>query len=204
MRNYEASGDETISNVKPIEPVRPGGADERTDGPDRVCFRSPRAEDGPQISALIGACPPLDTNSVYCTLLQCTHFAKTCVLAERQEHQAERQGDQSRIAGWVSAYRPPAAPDELFVWQVAVCPSARGTGLGSRMLDELFERPATTGVTTLVTTITQDNAASWALFTRFARARGLSLQKAPLFERDAHFGGRHDTEWEVRIGPLQA
>ena len=33
---------------------------------------------------LISACPPLDTNSAYANLLQCTHFADTCVIAERE------------------------------------------------------------------------------------------------------------------------
>ncbi|MEO7170661.1 MAG: hypothetical protein ABIY39_09830, partial [Sphingomonas sp.] len=70
-------------------------------------FRLPRAGDGPRIAALIAASPPLDTNSTYCNLLQCSDFADTCIVAER--------GDA--IVGWISAYRPPSAPDRLFVWQ---------------------------------------------------------------------------------------
>src|SRR3546814_7090005 len=59
-------------------------------------FRNPVAEDAQAIHDLIAACPPLDTNSLYCNLLQCTHFAETCVLAERdgeisrsEEHTSE-------------------------------------------------------------------------------------------------------------------
>lgn len=155
-------------------------------------FRAPRSEDGPEITALIADCPPLDTNSAYCNLLQCSHFAETCVVAERD----------GRIVGWVSAYRPPAEPGRIFVWQVAVHASARGIGLGGRMLDTLIERPAARGATALITTITEDNAASWALFTGFARRRDMALTKAPLFEREAHFAGAHDTEWQATIGPL--
>src|SRR3546814_16914023 len=40
-------------------------------------FRNPVAEDAQAIHDLIAACPPLDTNSLYCNLLQCTHFAET-------------------------------------------------------------------------------------------------------------------------------
>jgi len=108
------------------------------------------------------------------------------------------------MVGWISAYRPPSEPDRLFVWQVAVHESARGLGLGRRMLDELLVRPASRGVTTLITTITEANDASWALFGSFARRRGADLHQRPIFDRDAHFAGAHDTEILVSIGPLAA
>lgn len=152
-------------------------------------LRMPRAEDGPDVTELIAASPPLDTNSAYCNLLQCTDFRETCVLAE----------SEGRVVGWVSGYRSPARPDVLFVWQVAVHSDARGQGVGLRMLDELVERPAAAGATTLTTTITEDNQASWKLFHAFARRRGAALTKAPRFEREAHFAGAHDTEFEARI-----
>ena len=150
------------------------------------------------MTALIAACPPLDTNSAYCNLLQCSHFADTCVLAERETE------DGFQLVGWISAYRPPAAPDELFVWQVAVHESARGLSLARRMLEALLARPAFQGVTRLTTTITEANAASWGLFGSFARHHGARLHKRPHFERDAHFAGAHDTEFLVTIEPLTA
>lgn len=157
-----------------------------------MVFRIPRAEDGPAITTLIRDCPPLDTNSAYCNLLQCTHFAETCIVAERH----------GGIAGWISAYRPPAEPDWLFVWQVAVAASARGFGLGGRMLDELMARPAAQGVRGLTTTVTETNDASWAMFGSFARRRGAAFSKRAMFERDRHFAGAHDTEFLVSIGPF--
>jgi L-2,4-diaminobutyric acid acetyltransferase len=141
---------------------------------------------------LIAASPPLDTNSAYCNLLQCSDFADTCVVAERD----------GEILGWISAYIVPSAPERLFVWQIAVAPAARGEGLAGRMLDALVERPAAADATMLTTTITSDNAASWALFEAFARRHCARLDKAPRFDRDAHFGGAHETEWEARIAPL--
>lgn len=106
------------------------------------------------------------------------------------------------MIGWISGYRPPSAPDRIFVWQVAVDASARGEGLALRMLDALIARPAATGASRLVTTITQDNAASWALFAAFARRHGATMTRTPRFDREAHLGGEHDTEWEASIAPL--
>lgn len=114
---------------------------------------------------------------------------------------AEQDG---RLIGWISAYRPPSAPEQIFVWQVAVHPRGRGTGLGGRMLDALLARPAARGVTTLTTTITEENAASWALFASFARRQGARLERRPIFDRDVHFNGAHETEHLVSIGPLAA
>lgn len=159
---------------------------------DRLILRCPTAEDGPAITALIAASPPLDPNSAYCNLLQASDFADTCVVAERD----------GRIVGWVSGYRPPSHPERIFVWQVAVDATARGEGLAGRMLDSLIARPAVRGATTLTTTITKANAASWGLFTAFARRHGATLSKAERFTRAVHFAGAHDTEWQASITPL--
>lgn len=161
---------------------------------EALSLRMPRADDGPRVHSLIASSPPLDVNSPYCNLLQCTDFRETCILADR--------GDA--LLGWVSAYRPPRSPDELFIWQVAIACAARGEGLALKMLDALLERSAVAGVRALVTTITEDNEASWGLFRSFARRHGATLTKSPRFERQAHFGGAHDTEWEARIAPLPA
>ena len=70
------------------------------------------------------------------------------------------------------------------------------------MIAALLDRPSATGVTHLITTVTPDNAASWALFAGIARRLGAEFTKAPLFERDAHFAGAHETEWQATIGPF--
>lgn len=126
---------------------------------------------------------------MYCNLVQCDHFADTCVVAERD-------GD---IVGWISAYVLPNDPETLFVWQVAVSERARGVGLGALMLRHLVKRPACKGVTRLQTTITNDNDASWSLFRKFARAQGKDLDFQPHYTRGQHFGNRHATENLVTI-----
>jgi len=156
---------------------------------DGIGLRQPRSEDGAAVWALVRDCPPLDTNSIYCNLLQCDHFADTCIVAERA----------GEVVGWVSGYIPPSTPDTLFIWQVAVSEAARGAGLGRRMLTSLLNRRACAGVSRLQTTITHDNAASWALFTSFAARTGGKLTSAPHFERRAHFDDRHATEHMVTI-----
>jgi L-2,4-diaminobutyric acid acetyltransferase len=155
-------------------------------------FRKPVADDGPAITALIARCPPLDRNSAYCNLIQCTHFADHCVVAEAD----------GRIVGWVSGHRPPSDPQAFFVWQVAVAREGRGKRLASRMINALLARSGQRDATHLTTTITDDNQASWALFRGLARDWQAPLERSALFERDAHFAGAHATEFQARIGPL--
>ena len=124
--------------------------------------------------------------------MQCTDFADFCIVAERG----------AQVMGWVSGYRPPTAPRDFFVWQVAVSAEARGRRLAGRMIEELLARPENAGVTHLTTTVTDDNHASWALFKGLARRWRTALEKIPRFERDTHFAGAHATEWQARIGPL--
>jgi L-2,4-diaminobutyric acid acetyltransferase len=151
-------------------------------------LRKPEATDGAAIWELVKNCKPLDENSMYCNLVQADHFRDTCVVAELN-------GD---IVGWVSGHMIPDQ-NALFVWQVAVSEKARGMGLGKKMLLELIERDASDDATQLKTTITRDNAASWALFRGFARSIGGTLTDIPHFKRDIHFEGRHDTEHMVSI-----
>lgn len=176
----------TLSNSAPHADQGEGAA------PLQTTFRTPTAEDGEGVWKLIAACPPLDQNSLYCNLLQCSHFAETCVLAERG-------GD---IVGWVSAYRPPSDPKSIFVWQVAVSEKARGEGLGKRMLEHLLALDSVAGARTLTTTITKDNAASWRLFSSLAKSRLAPMRDEPFFEKARHFGGQHETEHLVTIGPF--
>jgi L-2,4-diaminobutyric acid acetyltransferase len=155
-------------------------------------LRPPVGEDGPAVTRLVADCPPLDPNSSYCNLLQCDHFADTCVVAEIA----------GRMVGWISAYRPPSDPEEIFVWQVAVHASARSQGLGGRMLAELMRRPQVRDAARLTTTVTEDNQASLAMFAGFARRHGMQVSRTLKFDRDRHFEGRHDAEWQLSIGPL--
>ncbi len=157
-------------------------------------FRKPMAGDGVRVWELIAECPPLDRNSVYCNLLQCTDFADTCVLAELN----------GEAVGWVSGYRPPADQKDFFVWQVAVHEEARGMGLARTMVDELLSRASARGVTQLKTTITQDNEASWGHFRSIAKHLSAPFNSEAWFEQGKHFGGRHDTEHLVTIGPFGA
>ncbi|MFZ5655096.1 MAG: diaminobutyrate acetyltransferase [Pseudomonadota bacterium] len=171
------------------------GRGARACGTAAVELRQPRPADGASVFELIARCPPLDPNSRYCNLLQCSHFADTSIIAMAAD---------GRVLGFLSGYRIPARPDTLFVWQVAVAAAARGLGLGSRLLRDLLARPQLADIRFLETTIGPDNRASRALFERLARSRGAAIDSATLFESDRHFGGRHADEILLRIGPLAA
>lgn len=160
---------------------------------DSLQLRKPTKEDGMAVHRLIANCPPLDTNSAYCNLLQCTHFADTSVIAEMQ----------GEVVGFISGYRVPEAPTTLFIWQVAVGEKARGHGLAGRMLADICDRDGNRDLQAMQTTVTADNEASWALFEGFARRRGATLERSMMFDRDAHFKGSHDSELLASIAPLR-
>lgn len=159
-----------------------------------VVLRAPRSTDGMGVHRLIAKCRPLDENSVYCNLLQASHFASTSVIAE--------DGDGEPL-GFISGYRLPERDDVLFVWQVAVSTEARGLGLGKRMLRHLLERAGNEAVRYVHTTVTPDNDASWGMFRSFARALEAPLETTVMFEREAHFDGAHDDEVLLEIGPFE-
>ncbi len=159
---------------------------------DDIVIREPTESDGAEIWHLVKAAGSLDENSMYCNLLQCTHFSSTCALAERD----------GEAVGWVSGYIPPENPECLFVWQVCVREDARGKGLGKRLIHDILARKVCRGVTHVNTTITDDNAASWSLFGKLAKSLDADLDRTEHFEEDTHFDGHHATEHLVSIGPF--
>ncbi|MFW1676590.1 diaminobutyrate acetyltransferase [Pontibacter sp. JAM-7] len=148
-----------------------------------VRLRKPNAKDGYAVHQLISQCPPLDQNSVYCNLLQCSDLSDSCILAE---------SDTGVIAGFISGYRPPARPDTLFIWQVALHPDWRGQGIALKMLTELFASQS--NATALETTISPGNVASETLFARFFEQQQMQVVKHTLFSSAEHFAGKHDDE----------
>lgn len=152
----------------------------------------PTVSHGAHIYRLVSECRPLDLNSVYAYLLLCEHFAQTCVLAEHA----------GRVVGFVSAYRPPARSEAVFVWQVAVAEQMRGGGLARSMLHELLGRDTVRDCHYLETTVTPSNAPSRRLFQSLAQELDALLVERVLFHEKDFGGGGHETEVLLRIGPF--
>lgn len=164
--------------------------------PKQTKFRLPSASDGASVYRLISQCPPLDTNSMYCNLLQCTHFANTSVAAVP----SDSTGDE--LLGFISGYIIPERSNTLFIWQVAVSEAARGMGLAGNMLKHILDREQCSQVNYLETTITESNQASWALFESLSKKLQTPLEKTIMFDCNEHLAGEHATEFLARLGPF--
>lgn len=158
----------------------------------QIDFSIPQPTDASAVNLLIKNSPPLDTNSLYCNLLQTSHFARTAVVAKMN----------GEVVGFVSGYLKPEQPDTYFLWQVVVGEAARGKGLAKRMINALFQRDNFSKVAWLETTITPDNEASQRLFKSLAKDWQAAVDVEVIFEKDAHFNGQHDSEELYRIGPV--
>lgn len=159
---------------------------------ENLKIRKPNANDGVAIHQLIENCPPLDLNSTYLYLLQSTHFAETCVVAEVN----------GKVAAFLSGYIKPDSPTTFFLWQVAVGDVLRGKGMAKQLMNEVLKRPACNKIEFLETTITPENQASWALFRSFAKERNAQLVDTVLFTSQ-QLGNDHEPEVLVKIGPFQ-
>lgn len=158
--------------------------------PDRrVRIEPPTVDDGVECWRIARESNVLDVNSKYAYLLWCRDFAETSTVARTDE----------RVVGFITGYRRPEEPNTLLVWQVAVDSSARGQGLGLRMLEALYRQ--VDDVDHLETTITPDNEASIALFRGFAKRHGARVRTDELFGPDL-LGGDHKPEHKYRIGPI--
>lgn len=154
-------------------------------------FRPPTIADGATLWNLARGAGKLDVNSSYAYLLWARDFSATSVLASID----------GAPAGFITAFIRPDSPDTLMVWQVAVAPTARRSGLAIAMLDHLTTGALDRGVRWVETTVTPDNEPSMNLFRRFASRRGAAVDEQRLFDASL-FPDPHDPEHLLRIGPL--
>jgi L-2,4-diaminobutyric acid acetyltransferase len=159
---------------------------------DYIVLRPPERKDGAALHDLIASCPPLDLNSRYAYLLLCEHHAAMCVVAEAE----------GQLVGAITAYIPPAKPDTLFIWQVAVAPDMQGHQIASRMLDQLVARCAATyRFQKIETTISPSNIGSRKLFESYARRNKVDIQAEPYLAASEFGAGQHEEEWLYQLGP---
>lgn len=159
---------------------------------DDLVFRNPTVADGAAVYRLIAEIGTLERNTCYAYLLLCSHFAGGAVVAERD----------GEVVGFVLGYRPPSRPDACFVWQVGVHPEMRGRGLATELLSRFVSLPAYADCPYLEATVGTDNAASRALFSRFAEKRGVACEIGPGFPGALFATETHEDEDLFRIGPL--
>lgn len=156
-------------------------------------FRKPTVEDGPFIFDLIIRSKPLDVNSRYLYLLQCSHFANTCAVAE----------SEGSVQAFISAYVLPDQPNTLFVWQIAVDASQRGKGIGSRLVTHLLKRTHLSGIQYVEATVNPSNDASRNLFKALARKSNCGINESMLFEAALFGEDAHEAEMLIRVGPFE-
>lgn len=161
-----------------------------------TALRPPRGSDAVAIRDLVAETAVLDLNSTYAYLLLSTDFAQTSIVADVD----------GRLQGFITGYRPPPRPGVLFVWQVAVAPSAQRGGLAAAMLDALVDRVRAGGdgaPLTVEATVSPGNASSRAFFGAFARRHGVALTEHGHFTADQlDPDGAHEDEPLLRIGPI--
>lgn len=130
----------------------------------------------------------VDTNSPYSYLMLGEYFGGTCAVAEHQ----------SRVVGFATGLNPADEPETLFIWQIAVDPSARGLGVASGLLDHLVSRPQVPRLRYVEATVTPSNEGSTSLFRSFARRWNTECVEEELFTAD-DFPEALDHEPEVRF-----
>lgn len=147
-------------------------------------FRPPEPPDG-QVMWALAARVGLDLNSAYAYVMWSDHHATTSVVAEADDE----------IVGFALAFRLPAEPDALFVWQIGVDERARGAGIAGRMLDELVAR---VGPSVVEATVTPGNRASMALFGALGARHGSTVARTMAYDGDL-FPAGHEAEIRLRI-----
>ncbi len=146
----------------------------------------------------------LDENSEYCYHLLQLHHAHACVLARHA----------GKPVGFIVGYLPgsfqygtdinvphDAAGRTLFIWQLAVDPGMRGSGLARAMTDSILARPECQSVRYIQATVTPDNRASTRFFQSLAARYEAQLTTQCLLN-EQELSSDHEPEHLFHIGPI--
>jgi L-2,4-diaminobutyric acid acetyltransferase len=156
-----------------------------------LSIRALAADDLVGVQGLIRACPPLQLHTPY------TYW----VILDKYGSHCAGIFDGENAVGLVLAI--PVPEQRLFVWQIGVLPRLRGDGLSGRLLRHIWRAATREGMTSLETTIAEDNPASRSAFEAFAQAEGLNLRPSgAVTVRDAD-GVAVDDEIVYRLEAVQ-
>ena len=156
-----------------------------------LLIRYVRPEDGQKIWRLIRDIGVLDLNSVYCYLLLCQHFNKTCLVAE----------DGNNLAGFITAYKVPDNETTLFVWQIGVAKNARHMRLAKRLIMQLLESDYCKFINRIQATVSPSNTASLALLKSLARDLNTTLTQNDFFDSALFPANQHhEKEMLLTVG----
>lgn len=158
-------------------------------------FRAATVDDGKRMHEFVAEHGVLELNTAYAYLILAKHFGRHCLVVESDELA------DNALAGFVLAYRPPTATEEIFVWQIGVHPELRGRGLAKTMLQELRKLPANCDAQFVTATVATDNAPSRALFRGLAKELGVTCEESVGLTRE-QFHGNHEAEDLFRVGPF--
>jgi L-2,4-diaminobutyric acid acetyltransferase len=158
-----------------------------------VFIRHAQPEDGKKIWSLIRDIGVLDLNSVYCYLLLCRHFSKSCLVAE----------DGKNLAGFITTYKVPEDETTLFIWQIGVAENARHMGLAKKLIMELLQSDYCKFISRIQATVSPSNTASLSLFKSLSRDLNTTLTQTDYFDTalfpvDQH----HEKEMLLTVGPF--
>ncbi len=158
--------------------------------PEVLTIETPSLQDAAAMHRLAEESGVLDVNSRYAYLLCVRLFTWSCRVA---------RSEAGEVRGFVTAIVDRQATDTLFVWQVAVDPSARGQQLGAKMISDIV---AKLEVRFVEATVTPSNAPSSRMFDRIAAELEAELQRFPGFAPELFAPEAHEAEELVRIGPI--
>jgi L-2,4-diaminobutyric acid acetyltransferase len=156
-----------------------------------IQFRSAQPSDGASLWHLVQQAGTLELNSAYFYLLFATDFGRTCLIAE----------EAGEVVGAVIGYHPPDQTETAFVWQVGVLPKLHGQGLGVELLKRWIALPANRSCRWVTATVAEDNAASQALFRRFAQESDTECRTQTHFTAARSNASPHPTTKESPLRP---
>ncbi|MDX1455484.1 MAG: diaminobutyrate acetyltransferase [Gammaproteobacteria bacterium] len=165
-----------------------------------ISFRAATDMDGARMYEFVRDHGVLELNTAYAYMILAKHFGAHCLVAECPDVL-----DEGELAGFILAYRPPANPEQVFVWQIGTHPKLRGQGLARRMLNQLTTLDANKDAEFVTATVATDNEPSRALFRSFARHLDTECTVSDFFKTDmfpSDGSGEHAAEELFRIGPL--
>jgi len=132
-----------------------------------MLIRNCNVGDLESIKKLVEQSKPLILHTTYTYWVLFYFFNDSCFVME----------DKSKFVGFVSGMKSTALKDTFFVWQIGIILEYRGKGRASELLEKIVSRAKEMNCKKIQFSIEPDNELSYNLFSSFAKAKGLTVER---------------------------
>ena len=138
-----------------------------------IVIRNLKEDDIEKVVKFVKNCKPLTEHTYYTYWVLSKYFSDLCFLCEDKYQE---------ILGLITGILPVNKKNKAFIWQIGVRKDYRRKGIALSLIDRFVNKCNSLNIYTIDFTIEPDNLASYNLFNKYAKDKGILMEKVDVIK----------------------